>query len=69
MGVKYGNTLQLKVHGSCHQHPKTAERGGPQWVPCHRHRTFALVCRRLSGNHLSHIPGQAFSGLYNLKIL
>ncbi|XP_012511362.1 PREDICTED: leucine-rich repeat-containing G-protein coupled receptor 6 isoform X2 [Propithecus coquereli] len=24
---------------------------------------------RLSGNHLSHIPGQAFSGLYSLKIL
>uniref|UniRef100_A0A2K5Q3A8 Leucine rich repeat containing G protein-coupled receptor 6 n=1 Tax=Cebus imitator TaxID=2715852 RepID=A0A2K5Q3A8_CEBIM len=24
---------------------------------------------RLSGNHLSHIPGEAFSGLYSLKIL
>lgn len=29
----------------------------------------ALVCRRLSGNRLSHVPGGAFSGLHSLKIL
>ncbi|KAM5239303.1 leucine-rich repeat-containing G-protein coupled receptor 6 isoform 2-T2 [Ctenodactylus gundi] len=33
-----------------------------------RHLRF-LEELRLSGNHLSHIPGQAFSGLYSLKIL
>lgn len=31
--------------------------------------TSVFGSRRLSGNHLSHIPGQAFSGLHSLKIL
>ncbi|XP_069401149.1 leucine-rich repeat-containing G-protein coupled receptor 6 isoform X2 [Ovis canadensis] len=38
------------------------------WPGVFRHLRF-LEELRLSGNHLSHIPGQAFSGLSSLKIL
>ncbi|XP_015415366.1 PREDICTED: leucine-rich repeat-containing G-protein coupled receptor 6 [Myotis davidii] len=45
-------------------------RGPLRGFPAGRHRPpSAPTCRRLSGNHLSHIPGGAFSGLHSLKIL